>query len=197
MKIRIIVLAILSRGLEILTDENRTKFQTEVPEIFAEDLRSDSTTKQGRIIGRKGANFIVNTTQSVYDNREDSLSVPNDGQKYSTLKHIVFASNTPSAEDDSLTPSISANTDGRNDRRKYIVISLILALLLALISLGRVIYRRIKNWIEVRHYQKVVSIPSYLIICYFYHYFSVGLSCRGNVYLLSSLIITTIFRNMP
>lgn len=74
-------------------------------------------------------------------------------------KHQLLLSTAPP---DTTTAKITAILEDINQssgsKQKYIILCISLALTVLVIALASVMYRKIRNWIELRHYTRVVSL---------------------------------------
>lgn len=185
MNSRIIVVGLV---IFCMAAESRLEHQSEAPEIFSEGYISNSTNhvKTSRIVGRKGAENPHQEDNSTVDKSLDNVdkqiasaevlskasakelsptervsmqpSGLNDSSAISDVeKHQLLLSTT-----DTTTAKTTEVTNVINEssasKRNYIILCISLALTVLAIALASVMYRKIRNWIELRHYTRVVSL---------------------------------------
>lgn len=184
MNSRIIVVGL---AIFCMAAESRLEHQSEAPEIFSEGYISNSTNhvKTSRIVGRKGAENPHQEDNSTVDNSVKQIassevltkasakelsptervsikssglndsSAISDVQKHQLLLSITAPSDTTTAKTTKVTNVINESS---GSKRNYIILCISLALTVLAIALASVMYRKIRNWIELRHYTRVVSV---------------------------------------
>lgn len=164
--------------------DGQTELQSEASEMLAEGL-SSNFTKSSRIVGRKGAyiyphrendNILENGTarMEIFEStKETEVNLNTSKKELSPNKKVLgFDNSIVSQNDDqkhqlllSTTPAILGTTNkyATNDikgsgglKRNYIIICICLVLIILAIALASVMYRKIKNWMELREYTRVV-----------------------------------------
>lgn len=164
------------------------------------DTADQNTSQSSSHEIRESSSILTNS--SVTSDSPKTLSststkeVPPTKKSHIELSSTIGFDNTTCEADECLNPKASADKDrlinkSPDSRWHFIVICVSLTTaLLAVIAIGSFSYRKVKSWMEIRHYQRVVSLSlPFLLSCLIMSF--VGLSCRRNVRLVSSSIDQT------
>lgn len=141
--------------------------------------------KTSRIVGRKGAENPHQEDNSTVDRSLENSAKQNETAEASSKasskelsptervstklndsaaisdvqKHQLLVSTAPSDTTTAKTTEVTnVINESSESKRNYIILCVSLTLTVLAIALASVMYRKIRNWIELRHYTRVVSL---------------------------------------
>lgn len=128
-------------------------------------LRLITTTKTPRTTTTKLTTSTKATTSTIKPIRKPTItySADDNAQILESEKNINYNVTTSQQSEDVTVPKTSSDTDRtlvddeKSTRRSYVLFMGLAFALPMTFTLMHVMYKRIRNWMEIRHYQRVVS----------------------------------------